>query len=81
MRRLIYYGCSSVISHYSQPTQRRGWGGETVVLTPPPTSPASPIRRGSGHGNVTPDEILINTLNHNEIAAANTEIREEPFYY
>lgn len=59
----------------------KGGGGETVVLTPPSTSPASPIRRGSGHGNVTPDEILINTLNHNEIAAANTEIREEPFYY
>ena len=51
---------------------RVGVGG-AVVLTPPPPLP-------SGHGNVTPDEILINTLNHNEIAAANTEIGEEPFY-
>ena len=48
-------------------------GAGQVVLTPPPPLP-------SGHGNVTPDEILINTLNHNEIAAANTEIGEEPFY-
>lgn len=42
---------------------------------------ALPPCRENAHENVIPNEILINTLNHNEIAAANTVIREESLYY
>lgn len=64
----------TVFSHYSEPPQQ----GEETVLT----SPILPAHPGECvHENVTPNEILMNALNHNEIIAANAQIHQEPFYY
>lgn len=64
----------TVFFHYSEPPQQ----GEKTVLT----SPILPAHPGESlYENVTPNEILMNTLNHNEIIAAGAQIHEEPFYY
>lgn len=40
-----------------------------------------PVGREGEPGNVTPNENLISTLNHNETVAANKSIREQPLYH
>lgn len=88
MHNATYFGCAlihtlwlqqdlyplTVFSHYSEPPQQR----EETVLT----SPILPAHPGECvHENVTPNEILMNALNHNEIIATNAQIHQEPFYY